>query len=136
MNIEEDLIYSPKKNWHDKKKWNEGIHTRRSVVRWVSNDEDLTYTETGTPLLTYPCIRYENGERQWIYDTVPIRSAANIEKHWFKKLRYRNGGTRITSSTLIPFGKSSRNGMKEKAQWWEEVGKYLNEKNSGLDIAA
>ena len=136
MNIEEDLIYSPKKNWHDKKKWNDGIHTRRSVVKWIRTDEELTLDKNGTPYLTYPCVIREDGELRWIYNTVPIRSAANIEKRWFRKLRYRNGVASIGSSILKRVGKSSRRGMKERAALWNEVSEYLNNKDSSLDIAA
>jgi hypothetical protein len=125
MDTETDLIYSPKQNWHDRKKWNDGIHTRRSIVKWIRQDEEFTLDKNGTPYLTYPCVSRESGEPQWVYDTVPIRSAANIEKRWLRGYRYRNDDPSGYWCGPVMAGKSSRRGMKEKAKWWQEAFEYF-----------
>ena len=120
------LSFKPKTNWHDLKKWAKGIHTRRVINHWyIRSNEEIEIDKNGTPILTYPT--QEHGV--WIYESVPIRYSANIEKHWLKRYRYHNDDPWGYFMTVryYPAGKSSRRGMKEKAQWWNQVDEYLDE---------
>lgn len=125
-----DLIYSPKQNWHSHKKWSKGIHTRRVINHWwFRSSETIEIDADGTPILTYPT--KENGE--WVYESIAIRSAANIEKQWLRKYRYHNDDPSGYWSNGFVIGKSSRRGMKEKARWWQEASEYFEYKE---DFAA
>lgn len=118
---QEYLSFNPKRNWHDRKKWNEFKRPRNVVKRWyIRPQEELTYNKNGAPVLTYPCIDPENNN-QWTYSSFTVYRGDDIERKWFRKHRHHNdkGGRGWYTLANFVTGKSSRMGMKEKAKWWE-----------------
>ena len=115
---QEYLSFNPKENWHDRKKWNDFKKPRSKVKSWyIRSEEELTYSENGAPVLTYP----SKIDDEWIYSSFTYYRVDDIERKWFRKLRYHNGaGGRgwYTNANFVT-GKSSRMGMKEKARWWK-----------------
>lgn len=126
MDSEFDLIYSPKRNWHYRKQWGKGIHPRRVTNHWsLLRTEQIMVNDKGIPELTYAYWKPE--EQSYDYETIAIRSGANIEKRWLRGYRYRNDDPSGYWCGPVIAGKSSRRGMKEKARWWQEAYSYLQE---------
>lgn len=126
---EDELLYTPKKNWHVRKKWNDGKRARNAIKSWyISNNEEIELSPNGIPILIWP---YKENTGEYTYKFTSVYFYNNIEKKWFHKYRHRNGQTDGLNiygywhnNTFIT-GKSSREGMREKARWWQQAEEYL-----------
>lgn len=121
----DDLIYSPKRNWHVRKKWNESKRARHAVKGWyIRNNENIVYTDNGIPVLLGNF--YDFKTKAYVEQDIYIYFYNDIERKWLRKYRHRNdkGGRGYWTTNTFVTGKSSREGMREKARWWQEANEY------------